>query len=203
MLMAITSHMTSLFSLTGRPVHLITVLVLLLAQPVWAEKPAEKVLIDADHMKLNMESGKSVYSGHVRIAQGELVLTGDKVTLEQKNNVIQRISVIGRPARYHHVTETGEAITAESRNMVYSASANTLVLTGNASLKQPENTVSSEKITYDTIKRIIIAGDTETLTTQAGKPDDKNKQRVTITLTPGKKTLSNNQAPDGGTPQAE
>jgi lipopolysaccharide transport protein LptA len=161
--------------------------------------PVEKILIDADHMQLNIETGYSVYTGNVKISQGKLVLTGDKVTLEQHNNEIERITVIGKPARYNHVTEKGETIKAESERMVYTASQNKLVMTINASLQQPDNLVSSQKITYDTLKRIVIAGDSNinhSDKNDAGnKTDLKEKQRVNITLTPKKQIQPTKESP--------
>ena len=147
-------------------------------------QPVEKILINADHMKLNIESGNAIYTGNVKISQGALVLTGDKVTLEQANDVLERITVIGKPAHYNHVTETGESIQAESEHMVYNASQNKLVMTINAKLLQPDHKVSSQKITYDTDKRIVIAGDKNDTSTDSS---DIN-QRVNITLTPKKET---------------
>ena len=52
--------------------------------------PLEKITIDADYMRLNIETGESVYTGNVKITQGELVLTGDEVTLMQKENELER-----------------------------------------------------------------------------------------------------------------
>ncbi len=143
--------------------------------------PVEKIFINADHLFLNIKAGNSVYTGNVRFSQGEMVLTGDKVTVEQNNNEIERITVIGKPARYNHVTEKGDPIEAESEQMVYIASQNKLVLTVNARLKQPDHQVTSEKITYDTLKKIVIAG--EKSTTSKTKSDS---ERVKITLTPKK-----------------
>ncbi len=149
----------------------------------WAETSAEKIFINADHMQLNIESGHSVYTGQVKISQGKLVLTGDKVTVEKGDDEIERIIVSGKPARYNHITEKGESIEAESEHMVYTASQNKLVMTINARLKQPDHQVSSQKIIYDTLKKTIIAGD------KSG-PSDNNgtdgKERVIITLTPKK-----------------
>ena len=152
------------------------------ANKIEAPPPVEKILINADHMKLNIESGNAVYTGNVKISQGALVLTGDKVTLEQTNDVLERITVIGKPAHYNHVTEKGENIQAESEHMVYNASQNKLVMTINAKLLQPDYKVSSQKITYDTAKRIVIAGDKKNASTNS---TDKS-QRVNITLTPKK-----------------
>ena len=143
---------------------------------------AEKIFINADYMQLNLESGNSVYTGNVKISQGQLVLTGDKVTLEQTSDAIERITITGKPAHYNHLTEKGENIQAESERMVYTASRNELIMTVNAKLSQPDHKVSSQKIVYDTEKQIVIAGDKSK--PSAGS-DDKS-QRVNITLTPKK-----------------
>lgn len=150
---------------------------------LWAEISTEKIFINADHMQFNIESRHSVYTGQVKISQGALVLTGDKVTVEQSDNEVEQITVLGQPARYNHVTEKGETIEAESEKMVYTASQNKLVMTGNASLKQPDHHVSSKKIIYDTLKKIIIAGDRSS-NSDNEKPDET--ERVNITLTPKK-----------------
>ncbi len=149
-----------------------------------AAEAVEKIFIDADHMQLNIETGYSVYTGNVRIRQGELKLTGDKVTVQQSNDEIQRITVTGKPAHYDHVTEKGENIQAQSERMVYTASQNELVMTINAQLKQPDNQVNSQKIIYDTEKKIVIAGDKSGSSSSHAEPD--SKQRVNITLTPKK-----------------
>ena len=141
----------------------------------------EKIFIDADYMQLNIETGYSVYIGNVNIKQGELKLAGDKVTVQQTKEEVERITVIGKPAHYNHITEKGENIQAESEHMVYTASENELVMTVNAKLKQPDHQVSSQKIVYDTEKKIVIAGDKSDTSTGI-----ENKQRVNITLTPKK-----------------
>ncbi|NOQ68625.1 MAG: lipopolysaccharide transport periplasmic protein LptA [Gammaproteobacteria bacterium] len=186
-------------------VSFLTGLILLCLQTnIYAADPVEKVVISADHMRLNIESGNSVYTGNVRISQGKLVLSGDKVTLEQDNNEIERIIVIGKPARYNHVTEKGETIKAESEHMVYNASQNKLIMTINARLQQPEHQVSSQKIVYDTLKRIIIAGGKNETSSNKTTPEtnadskandiSKQSQRVNITLTP-KKQLQPHEEP--------
>ena len=146
-----------------------------------AAENIEKIYIDADYMQLNIETGYSIYTGNVNIKQGELKLTGDKVTIQQSRGEVERITVTGKPAHYNHITDKGENIQAESEQMVYTASQNELVMTINANLKQPDHQVSSQKIVYDTEKKIVIAGDKSETSTG---PD--NRQRVNITLTPKK-----------------
>ena len=150
----------------------------------WAADSVEKIFISADQMQMNINSGKSEYTGNVKISQGKLLLTGDKVTLKRSNDEVERITVIGKPARYKQTNEAGEPIEAQSEHMLYIASQNQLTLTINAHLQQPDVKLSSQKIIYDTQKRIVIAGgNDETKTTDA---KTKQTQRVNIMLTPKK-----------------
>ena len=185
--------MTNLFSQTlsfsyySRVSLFIGLIILGSQKNILAANTDEEVFISADYMSFNIESGNSVYTGNVKITQGKLSLTGDKITVKQENNILKRVTVTGKPARYNHITEDGEPVSAESGQMDYIASENKLVLTVNAILKQPNHRVSSQTITYDTQKRIIIAGDQnkpEGLNTNT----DTNSQRVNITLTPAKKS---------------
>ena len=164
----------------------VVLLLLNLFNHAWAAEAPEKIFITADHMKMNIETGNSTYTGHVKISQGELVLTGDKVTLEQGNEELERLIVTGKPARYNHQTETGETIEAESEHMVYTASKNTLVMTTNAHLKQPDHQLSSQKIVYNTEKKIVIAGGDKNTPNNGSQPT--SNQRVNITLTPQEAT---------------
>jgi len=148
-----------------------------------AAEIVEKTFIDADHMHMNIISGKSVYTGNVKISQGELVLTGDKVTVERSSEEIERITVIGKPAKYNHITEAGESIKAQSEHMLYIANQNKLIMTINAHLQQPDLKLSSQKITYDTEKKIVIAGGSEGA---AAANKTKQTQRVNIVITPKK-----------------
>jgi lipopolysaccharide export system protein LptA len=147
-----------------------------------AKNSEEKIFIDADHVRLNIETGYSEYTGNVKITQGELVLTGDKVTVLQSNNEVEHITVIGKPAHYRNLTEKGEILQAESEQMVYTASKNELILTINAEVKQPDHTIKSQRIVYDTEKKIVIAGNKD----NPSSTNNNTKQRVNITLTPKK-----------------
>lgn len=162
-----------------------------------ADEALEKIHIQADHMQLNTVTGNSVYTGNVRIRQGDLLLTGDRVSIEQGKDAVERITVTGRPAHYNHVTRTGDNIQATSEHMVYTASEHKLVMTINARLKQPDHEVSSEKIIYDTEKKLVIAG-SKSDSTDGGFGEDEaddEKQRVKIILTPRKQPAGQKAGP--------
>jgi lipopolysaccharide export system protein LptA len=169
----------------------------LFSQNSWAIKLAdEEITISADYMQLNVETGNSTFTGNVEIAQGNLTLTGAKVILKRKRlkngeSEVDKLTITGHPARYNHITNKGKTIKAESEQMVYTAKIGKLVMTTNARLTQPENQVSSQKIVYDTFKKIVIAGakkPASASTTGNSVADEvKPNQRVKITLTPRKK----------------
>jgi lipopolysaccharide export system protein LptA len=170
---------------TALATSLLTLLLCASAMVNAAQNSQEKIFIDADHVHFNIESGYSVYTGNVKISQGELTLTGDRVTVQQNNNEVEQITVIGKPAHYHNLTEKGETVEAESEHMLYTASENKLLLTINAEVRQPDQTIKSQRIVYDTEKKIATAGNKDASTSDG--PIDAN-QRVRITLTPKKET---------------
>ncbi len=147
------------------------------------QEKVEKIHISADHMKLNMETGSSRYTGNVKISQGKLLLTGETVTIMQNNGQVERIKINGNPATYTRVTKAGKIVRATSQQMVYTESKHRLVLTGNAQLSQPEHTVNSQKIVYDTQLGTVIAGNQNATSGNTVKPVPAN-ERVNITLTP-------------------
>ncbi len=171
---------------------------LLFSQNSWGAKLAdEEITISADYMQLNVETGNSTFTGNIKISQGNLTLTGDKVVLKRRllkngESEVDKLTITGRPARYNHITDKGKTINAESKKMVYTANIGKLVMTTNARLIQPENEVSSQKIIYDTFKKIVIAGAkkpalTNISTDNSATDEDEPSQRVKITLTPRKK----------------
>ena len=134
-------------------------------------------------MAFDLETGKNVYQGNVSIKQGSIELTGDKVTILRSNDKVSDINVTGNPARYLQDENTDNIVRAMSQKIHYSAQQSRLTLIDNASLEQSDHTVESQRIVYDTAKKIIIAGKTS-VNNDAGKSDAE--QRVNITLTPKK-----------------
>lgn len=132
------------------------------------------VNIQADHMKYEIQSGISEYTGNVRVTQNDIELTGDKVIAIQQNKVLKNIKVTGSPASYRQRSEDGSYIEAHSNKMEYQAVNNRLVLTDKARLQQAGSVMKSEKIVYDTIREVVIAG------------DENTNNRVNITITPEK-----------------
>jgi lipopolysaccharide export system protein LptA len=138
----------------------------------------EQILIHADSMRLDVNTGKSVYRGNVSFTQGKIQIHGDTVTVSSKNGSINEVKIEGSPARYSDTSQESH-ILAESTNMDYKVEANQLNMQGAARLEQGDRLVQSENILYDTKKQVILAGKS------SNQSNDPN-QRVNIILTPKK-----------------
>lgn len=178
----VTKNAQHLISSTGPAVLIATILIMSgLPSALSATlNKAAAINIKADYMVFDLETGRNLYEGNVSIVQGSIELTGDKVTILRSNNKVSDIKVTGNPARYLQDENTENIVRAMSQQIHYSAQSNRLILTDEASLEQLDHTVKSQRIIYDTAKKIIIAGKT-------GSEKNASKQRVNITLTPPKK----------------
>lgn len=137
------------------------------------------IQIRADHMKFDLETGSSIYQGAVKIVQGGIELSGDKVIIQLENDKIKQINVDGQPAQYIQDELTDNKIHATSQHMEYLATQNRLVMMIDARLEQPNHTIESQRIVYDTKNKVVIAGNDQDKQSQEGG-------RVNITLTPKK-----------------
>ena len=141
-----------------------------------------KIFINADYMKLNTQTGDSIYTGNVSFVQGEMKLSGEKIVVKSHHNEINLVKVDGSPAHYYFTenSDDNEAkrVHARSEHMQYTVNQHRLVMTINARLEQTNNIVESQRIVYDTKNQEILAGDNSGANSGA---------RVNITLTPDKK----------------
>ncbi len=134
-----------------------------------ASKP---INIKADSAEINDLTGISVYRGDVKITQGTMQLTGEKVILETANKKVQKIIAEGNLSTFKQITDDGKLINAEAKKMVYSITSNEIVLTNDAKLTEAGNTFASDRIVFYTDKEIVSAG--------SSSGDD----RVNITVLP-------------------
>ncbi|MCW8830713.1 MAG: lipopolysaccharide transport periplasmic protein LptA [Gammaproteobacteria bacterium] len=148
---------------------------------------AEEIQVQANYMKFDIETGSSTYQGDVKISQGSIELSGDKVVILRQQDKIQQINIDGQPAQFIQDEHTENKIHARSQHMKYFASKNRLVMTVDAHLQQPDHTIESQRIVYDTKNKTVIAGNNK-----------QNQQggRVNIILTPKK----DNPTPSTETP---
>jgi len=136
--------------------------------------------IEADRMIINEKKGISRYLGRVSISQGSRKISGDSITVHSKNDKVNKVVIRGKPASFSQLNDNDEQTLASSLEMIYQVDQEILIMKQQAILKQKDNVFKSERITYNTAKDIISAGE------QAGTPANNESQRVKITLHPQK-----------------
>lgn len=146
-----------------------TLLITLCLLPTpWQTEAAQQALargpvtIQADQAELSQQEGLSVYTGNVRLTQGELVITGDRLVVRhsQEGRPLQA-RVTGSPATYDQPTSADSpSVHGQARHIEYNAESDILVLEGSARVTRGRNMVEGAMIRYDRRRhRILATGD--------------------------------------------
>ena len=129
---------------TPKPVLLLACLCLLLATGhAWALSTDKNQNIDihADHADFkadpkNTSNGTGIYTGHVVITQGSIVLHADKAVLHVVNNDLSSADMTGNPATFQQQPDVGDMMYGSAQEITYDASASEIVLITAARLSQ-------------------------------------------------------------------
>ncbi len=119
--------------------------------PFGTEKydPTAQVEITSDRLDLDQGAGSAVFTGSVKVGQGELRLAADRVDVfyepgtEDQNGRVRRLIATG------NVTLANGTQAAEADRAVYEVAKGTVDLEGDVLLTQGRNALSSEKMTID------------------------------------------------------
>ncbi|HEX7966430.1 MAG TPA: lipopolysaccharide transport periplasmic protein LptA [Gammaproteobacteria bacterium] len=172
---------------------------LLAAGGAWALKTDKNqpINVQSDHGDFRSDPkdnsrGTGIYTGHVIITQGSIVLTADRAVLHIVNNELNSADVTGEPATFVQQPDQGAPMNGEAREITYDAGKNEIVLIDNARLSQavgdaagagkhgeakPDDMPGERLMTAD---RIRYNTDTQRVIARAG--DDE--QRVHISFPP-------------------
>lgn len=117
------------------------------AIPEDAEQP---IHIHSDSAELDQNKSIAIYHGSVRMEQGTMTVTGDKMTVELKDQLVVRITAEGDRAHYQQQVKADESIVfADAKRIVYFTQEERVELTGNAYLTQDKNEFTGELIKYN------------------------------------------------------
>jgi len=127
---------------------------LITATNTYAKKPKKEkpipTVIEADELIYLQKENKAIYIGHVVVKRGDLTIYSNKleVYLNDEGDV-EKIIAIGNVRIYKAPDREGRADKA-----IYSKKDDTIMLIGNALLKQGKNVVEGAKIIYHITKEI-------------------------------------------------
>jgi len=130
----------------------VTLLPVLLASGVEARQVdrEQPMAVNADRQSGGLgEDDTLVLTGNVEIRQGSLNILAARATVERSDGEIARIVLDGQPVRMTQLTERGEPVDARATRVIYTPGAETLLLSGQASVTQPRGTLEAETIRYN------------------------------------------------------
>ncbi len=134
----------------------------------------QPILIEADKASLNDKTGFSVYEGKVRLQQGTLIFTGNKMTVQLTNRELDTLILTGSPATYAQRPQGKDKDQHAEANIIeYYAIDERVVLQDKARIWETgADEFRSERIVFNLKDDTVDAG------------GGGNKGRVHITLQP-------------------
>ncbi len=128
---------------------------LLATSSAWVQAlPGDKnqsLRISADRQEIDLKQGVVVYIGDVKLVQGTLEITGDKIRVRKdKDSQEESFTAEGNPAHYQQQPEAGEpVIHAEASTIHYNVKTEQLVLDKNVSIEQNGAVTKAGHVDYD------------------------------------------------------
>ncbi len=110
----------------------------------------QPINLTADRAEMDDQQGISTYTGKVKLTQGSLLLTGDKLIVESKDGATEVITTFGRPGRFkQRPDDKPEDVVATAKRIRYLVTQDKLFLDGDALVIQGAQQFRGEHITYD------------------------------------------------------
>ena len=134
--------------------------VLLLSTSAYARQSdfTKPIDVNADRSEFDEKAGVQVLIGNVEIIQGTMLIKADRIAISlDENNQLAKIEGSGSPIQFQQENEAGEPVTGQANSIEYNARNGSLVLAGNATLKQPGQRLQSERIVFNSTEQKVSA----------------------------------------------
>ena len=126
--------------------------VVLLSLPAHAQKSDKPtpVNVEADSVRVSDARKTAVYEGHVVLTQGSLMMTADKIEVQQDDQGFSSGNANGKPVYFRQKLDgRDESAEGWAERIIYDGRAETLQLSGQARLKRGEDELRGSLISYD------------------------------------------------------
>ena len=111
----------------------------------------EMITIDSDKQFADVDNDHVIFTDNVEIHQGTIYIKASKVEVFRENPNKNNLAV------YEQTMDDGERIHAEGITLSYDVSIKEIIVEGNAYVKKQDNTIRSDKVTYDMNKGHMVA----------------------------------------------
>ncbi len=138
---------------------LLPLFLLVLTSPLPAREGdlSAEVQVSADSSEYDERNGTQSLLGNVEISQGSLLIKADRIDVFLQKNQLDRIEGSGKPIRFEQQNDAGETIRGTANSIKYDATTGIMVLSGGATLQQPQQKLDSERIEFDARRQKVTA----------------------------------------------
>ncbi len=184
--------------LANRLLLLAHLAVLALALPAHAESADrdKPINLESDTVEVNDQTKVSTYQGNVRLPQGTLLITADKLTVVQDAEGFSKSSAYGNPAYFKQKSDgSDENIEGWAQHIEYDAKHDKLEMFTHARIKRGQDEVRGNYITYDGTNQSyrVIGGQEAASTTNP-------RGRVRAVILPKRNNAAGKPSAGGGLP---
>ena len=162
------------------PYRLILALVVLLPAAALAERADrdKPVNLEADRVTVDDVNKVHIFEGKVSLAQGTLLIRGDRIVVKQDLEGFQNCVVTGSPARFRVKREgKDEFVEAEAERIDYDARTEFSVFRTHAQIRSGADEIRGQVVRYDgRAENIVVSGDAS----GAILPNRDNRVRAVI-----------------------
>ena len=138
--------------------------------------------LDADQVTVDDGRHISTFTGNVRLSQGTLLITGDKIIVEQTVDGFKKMTAFGQTADFRQKQEGLDSyVEGHGERIEYDSARELVDIYGQASIKRGQDEVQGKHITYNIGTEIFkVEGDSSPAS--EGEPS----QRVRAVLQPAR-----------------
>jgi len=110
----------------------------------------EQVTVTSERNSADLKRNQVVYEGNVKVSQGSMKMTADRLVVSNiSRQGPEQLVATGKPARFSHVLDNGQAMQAQANSITYQIGSRELVLKGNAQISQQDSLLQGEEIRYN------------------------------------------------------
>ncbi len=137
------------------------VVLMILSMSVAAEQADRKqpVQLEADQVVIDDVKQVSTFSGNVRLSQGSMLMTAEKIIVHQDQRGFKQGALYGEPASFRQKREgLDEYVEGYAQHIEYDAREQVIVFSGNAMLKRNLDEVKGDFIRYNARSEVFEVG---------------------------------------------
>lgn len=150
-----------IFGLNNMKIRItIVILFTFIFSPIYSAsaKNDEPLSIDAQSVKIYEKNNTVVYTGRVKLAQGEIIIKANQIIAYTRNSKVETVTASGQPIRIVRKKRIdSEAILITGKKFKYQVHDKQLTLSGSVKIQQGKDTFTSDTIFYDIKKDHLIA----------------------------------------------